>query len=547
MKNWQNTDKRSVFFSLMKRAVTAVAFIMLMVVLILGIFPANRAEAATPGAASIEWPYYIGTGYEINTNHEVYRYSASGATRYHCAVKIISGAPDPANTNEAGTLLFDYPSTTETSQGIPISNNSSYCGLWVKLYARGISSTNDYGTAAIKYVQIKPLTPTLSNPTQANGTVSLSWSAASGAASYKVYRSESASTGFYEIASTTSRSYSETLPAGTYYYKVIAAAKTTSLVDVRILSNGIVGSFSETKSITIPQSAQVATPTPNPLPGTYTSAQNVILSCATSGATIRYTTNGNEPTSSSTQYISPITVSATTTIKAKAFKSGMTDSITGTFAYTINSTQVATPTASPSPGTYSSTQSITLSCATSGATIRYTTNNSEPTSSSTQYTNPISVSATTTIKAKAFRSGLTDSATGTFTYTIGSTQVATPTASPSPGSYNSAQSVTLSCTTSGATIRYTTNNSEPTGSSTQYTSPIAVSATTTIKAKAFRSGMTDSATGTFAYTINATRVGTPTASPLPGSYTGAQSIVLNCPTSGATIRYTTNNAEPTSS
>jgi hypothetical protein len=79
---------------------------------------------------------------------------------------------------------------------------------------------------------------------------------------------------------------------------------------------------------------------------------------------------------------------------------------------------VATPTMSPSNGTYDSAQSITISCTTSGATVRYTTNGSDPTESSTVYTNPISVASTTTLKARAWRSGYTTSAVASEVYTI---------------------------------------------------------------------------------------------------------------------------------
>jgi hypothetical protein len=83
------------------------------------------------------------------------------------------------------------------------------------------------------------------------------------------------------------------------------------------------------------------------------------------------------------------------------------------------------------------------------------------------------------------------------------TTVATPVCSPVPGSYTAAQSVTLSCATPGATIRYTTDNTEPNASSAVYTSSIGVSTSTTIKAKAFKSGLTASATATGSYIINA--------------------------------------------
>lgn len=79
----------------------------------------------------------------------------------------------------------------------------------------------------------------------------------------------------------------------------------------------------------------VATPTFIPVAGTYYSTQNVEITCATADAEIRYTTNGDEPTEASSLYSTPIEVSATTTIKAKAFKAGMTPSALATAAYTI--------------------------------------------------------------------------------------------------------------------------------------------------------------------------------------------------------------------
>lgn len=65
---------------------------------------------------------------------------------------------------------------------------------------------------------------------------------------------------------------------------------------------------------------------------------------------------------------------------------------------------------------------------------------------------------------------------------------ATPTFSPQPGSFPSAQEVTLSTSTQGATIYYTTDGSAPSASSLEYANPIAVSATTVIEAIAVNSG-----------------------------------------------------------
>lgn len=78
-----------------------------------------------------------------------------------------------------------------------------------------------------------------------------------------------------------------------------------------------------------------ATPTFNPAAGTYTQAQNVTISCATEGATIYYTTNGDVPTTSSTVYTAAINVSTNTTIKAMAVAEGYNNSAVATAEYTI--------------------------------------------------------------------------------------------------------------------------------------------------------------------------------------------------------------------
>ena len=95
------------------------------------------------------------------------------------------------------------------------------------------------------------------------------------------------------------------------------------------------------------------------------------------------------------------------------------------------------------------------------------------------------------------------------TYTIGgsSPTAATPTFSPAAGTYSSAQSVTLSDATSGATIYYTTNGSTPTASSTKYTGPITVSSTETLQAIAVATGDTNSAVASAAYTIDSAALG----------------------------------------
>lgn len=68
--------------------------------------------------------------------------------------------------------------------------------------------------------------------------------------------------------------------------------------------------------------------------------QNIIIRTETEGATIYYTLDGTEPTTSSMVYTTPISVSSTTTIKAFATSSGMVDSYISTATYTNGGTDL---------------------------------------------------------------------------------------------------------------------------------------------------------------------------------------------------------------
>ncbi len=89
-----------------------------------------------------------------------------------------------------------------------------------------------------------------------------------------------------------------------------------------------------------------------------------------------------------------------------------------------------------------------------------------------------------------------------WTYTSTLPTVATPTFNPAPGTFNSPQSVTISDSTSGATIYYTTNGTTPTTSSPVYTAPVLISNTTTLEAIAAASGYNNSAVASGTYVIN---------------------------------------------
>jgi alpha-tubulin suppressor-like RCC1 family protein len=277
----------------------------------------------------------------------------------------------------------------------------------------------------------------------------------------------------------------------------------------------------------------------------YDNPQSVTLTESLSGATIRYTTNGTDPTSASTLYTGPITVDVPLTLKARAFKSGWLDSNVVSATYTF---KVATPAFSPAAGNYSAAQTVAITSATTGATLRYTTDGSVPTTSSAVVPGGgLLVDKSTTVKVRGFRTGWTNSdlRQGTYMITLGT--VAAPQFSSSGGTYTSSQTVSLSSTTSGATIRYTTDGTDPTARSPIYTSPILIEGTTSLKAKAFKGDYSASTDASGLFVIDSGTVDTPRLSPGSGTYATSQTVTITTETSGATIHYTTNGNEPTES
>ncbi len=163
----------------------------------------------------------------------------------------------------------------------------------------------------------------------------------------------------------------------------------------------------------------VATPSISPASGAVVSGTEVSITCATDGATIYYTTDGSDPTSTSTAYNpsnKPI-ITAATTIKAIAIKSGLTNSNVASASYTI-AAPCATPTFSVAAGTVEKGTIVYLTCATDGATIYYTTNGTTPTTSSSVYSIGFTINSTQNIKAIAAKEGYANSEVASATYTV---------------------------------------------------------------------------------------------------------------------------------
>jgi uncharacterized protein (TIGR02145 family) len=282
---------------------------------------------------------------------------------------------------------------------------------------------------------------------------------------------------------------------------------------------------------------QVTKPTFSPPAGTYTSQQDVSISCATEDAIIKYTIDGTEPGENSLVYVSPIQVEASKTLIAKAFKSGWIDSDAVISEYNITG-MVATPLFYPPAGSYNTPQAVTISCVSEDAVIYYTIDGSDPSEVSSLYSAPLVINANTTLKARAFKSEWDESEIAIGEYSL---TVISPAFNPPAGIYNIPQLITISCLTDAVLIYYTTDNSEPNETSSLYTVPIEINANTNLKARAFKSDWDESEISTAEYTFT---VISPTFDPPAGIYNIPQLITINCFSENALIYYTTDGSEP---
>ena len=149
-------------------------------------------------------------------------------------------------------------------------------------------------------------------------------------------------------------------------------------------------------------------------------------------ATIYYTTDGTMPTTSLTVYSSPIAVNASMTLSAVAVAPGYLASPVASASYNVNLT-TASPVFSPPAGSYTSAVNVSITDATPNATIYYTTDGTQPTTSSATYNAPIPVGSSQTLSAIAVASGYAMSPVATATYTIAGGKPIVTLIPPAPG------------------------------------------------------------------------------------------------------------------
>ncbi len=289
-------------------------------------------------------------------------------------------------------------------------------------------------------------------------------------------------------------------------------------------------------------------PVITPGTGTYSSNQSVILSTKTTGAIIYYTLSGNNPVIGAGYtkvYTGPISLSNTVTLKAMAVKTSLTNS--GVASAYFNFPLTANPVISPGTSVQPGNTLVTITCATAGATIYYTTNGNKPrfdvpNGFTRTYTGPFTITGAATIWAVAKHPDLQ------YSYTVSALISIPPVRfNPGTGTYPAGQLVTMTNTTAGALIYYTTDGTVPTvgnANTKLYTAPVAVNLSTTIRAISYKNSAQDGFTAVGYYTIPS--VANPVFSPGPGVCASPCQISITSATAGARIWYTTGGFSPDS-
>lgn len=297
-------------------------------------------------------------------------------------------------------------------------------------------------------------------------------------------------------------------------------------IDGRVSFDGTTEIITGEGSVTIDCAPkQAATPTISPAGGTPVPV-TVTMTCATDGAEIRYTINGDTPGTTSSLYTASFELTTAAGVKAKAFKNGMIDSAIATATYPSPPVDYAEISRSVIDD-HSCSPEIRLSVAPGANVKSYAIEETIPYGlTPTLATAGVWSPETRTIKWGAFADGTTRE----FVYTVAGSDgdyivsgkgsfnggedivienttvavdcpvdvVADPVIEPPDGT-NVPVTVTITCDTSGAYIYYTTDGSLPDENATVYTDSFDLTESTVVKAVAVKTSAAPSNVVTATY------------------------------------------------
>ena len=277
--------------------------------------------AATAGPAIITSP---ANGSTLPGSSVTFQWTTGiGVSQYWLSIsKVGAGGGDLYNADPG-----PGPVTSKTINGLPTDGSTVYVSLYSCI-------GSNWNSLAYTYTAAGPanVTSPANGSTFTSSSVTFQWSAGGGVTQYWLSISKVGAGG--------GDLYNSDPGPGLVTSKTITGLPTDgSTIYVRLYSHigGTWPSRDYTYTAVGGAFATVAAPTFNPGTGTYTSAQTVTISTTTTGASIRYTTDNSPPSSTAgTLYSGPITVGSTLTVKAIAYKTGMTDSYVTSATYTLN-------------------------------------------------------------------------------------------------------------------------------------------------------------------------------------------------------------------
>ena len=236
---------------------------------------------------------------------------------------------------------------------------------------------------------------------------------------------------------------------------------------------------------------------------------DVSLSCATEGANIYYTTDGSEPSEQVSDSCfkydgTPVRVATAGTIKTLVKSADCPFSKVYSHSYAQGCAEAVGLDSRFGNEFYYSSNKITLSCADADAVIRYSTDGTEVSEESDVYIGPFTISDTTMVRAKAYKTNWFPSDEIVQVFTRKWYETETPVISAESAAFDGAlQAVAISCATEGATVYYTIDGSEPSAANGRvYKGPFNIYDSVTVKAIAVKDDWKDSAVASAAFTKN---------------------------------------------
>lgn len=311
------------------------------------------------------------------------------------------------------------------SNGYPVAAAGTHTlYAWAKDAAGNVSSP---ATATVEVHQPVPTAATWqATPAVAGyGAVTLYWNAGNDANSYTVLysRNSALDAATYDGANpypSTPGLDNGKIEGITELTHLIAGLRDNTTYYFRVMSVNTTGSAlgSSAAKATL-RNPQV---TVSPVEGTYASAVTVTLTRANyTGGSIYYTLDGSDPKTNGVVYSAPFVIGASATLRVQAYEA-VGNGVWGeakSYGYFIPPMVNVIPPA----GAYASPQTVTITPANySGGAIYYTLDGSMPTTASTPYTGPITVSSSATIKVLPVDGSGTPGTVQTATYVISAAQ-----------------------------------------------------------------------------------------------------------------------------